>query len=274
MRRSARSERIDYKVLNQTGQRVLQQSNQSLGGQPSTQDVLLFFQDVLPSAQEVQPLTQDVLPSTQEVQPLTQDVLPSTQEVQPFTQDVLPSTQRVISNDIRDLISETEVGDLNQVQLDSLLSKFESLYRTTFRTLHTELQITLAEDEYEKHFYKVYNNTMNSIRDFIKELRIHMKMLRHDAEQRECYRNQAFINSKRFILAEVKTAIKPLQTFFNQAPSNLTYDELIIAQGLSQSNLKKLNFLSNNVKDLLSNPCVSQDDDDEVPGVPQKSIGV
>ena len=171
--------------------------------------------------------------------------------------------QTVIANDVDDIATENDVDDMTLSEVDVLTSKAEKM-RTQFRSIHTELQMMMSEDAYENEFLKSYDKTLSVIKSIIKQLKNRLKYLRHEEETKQKQRLQMSITSQKFLVKEIMTAIKPLQTIFNKQPSNFTYDELIHAESNLQADLHKMDIISKHVRDMLSKDHPYQQDVDEV----------
>ena len=273
-------ERIDYQKLHSTGERVSnfnnstsnesESINEEEGNISTLEDTIALYQTLLEDED-----SQDVKQTTDPVSVQNLSLLVQSLSLQESASSTLVNEQSsmdkqrylnlsieqgVISSDVDDLLLENDIDELTKSEIDTLTSKFETL-RTRFRTIHAELKILLNEDDYEKQYQKLYEKTLISIKDFVIQMKLRLKNIRHDEESKRNQQQLTSMVSQRFLIKEVSNAIVPLQTIFGKNPLNFTYDELINAESNLQTNLQSMNIISKQMRDVLSQDHQSNQDD-------------
>ena len=121
-----------------------------------------------------------------------------------------------IGEDIDDYIDDYPVYELaNSVDdLDHAVDKVERM-RSEFRTVHKEIRIFYGERRYQQDFINGYKSKLDTIREYLSNVRDKRKLLREDQDRLRMDQEFAHAKKLRFLGTEVRRIISHLTNKFD-----------------------------------------------------------
>ena len=219
-------ERIDYKILSETGNKISKEANVSTTDNQTSPRIL-----------EISNLLTNF----------------SMTEEQKFGHmDQVSVDQLTLAADIRDVIDENPSDEIISInEIESVLMKIEQL-RTQYRNTHIQLQLYM-KDDYEKSHHKQYDALLSEIKTYIKELKYKKHSIKHVKISAERYEAHAKQKSLKCLIGETKRLIHELGKEFNKNISSANDDEIKYMKNNLNKQISKVDNISKDLKELIEN---------------------
>ena len=192
-------ERIDYKILSETGDKISKEANLSTTHSQTSPRIL-----------EITNL-------------LTNFSMTEKQKFGHMNQ--ISVDQLTLAADIRDVIDENPSDEIVSInEIESVLMKIEQLH-TQYRNTHIQLQLYMKYD-YEKSDRKQYDALLSEIKTYIKEIKYKKHSItdtKISTERNEIHAKQ---KSLKFLIGETKRSINELGRGFNKNISSASENEI------------------------------------------------
>ena len=221
-----RTERLNYKLLATTGEKVIVEENCEVA-EKEVDDLSILIGNWSMNDTEEMPSTDG----------LNQIVI----------------EESGLSDDIDDFLEENDLHDTFEVvELEKLTLKVEQL-RSAYRIKHKELQAGLGND-YEPRFGKMFAQKINAIKDYIKQVKEMKRKIKANEDVVKQSEADMKVRSLKFLLNEVVMVIENLEETFQSLKEDESDKEIQKRRDELPAHTKLLQKLGGQFKELLENP--------------------
>ena len=235
--------RIDYKKLNETGEKVpVEVENQE------AEEVA-----------EISSLLRSISIS-EDLQNIHQEDNMEKQKI-----DSLKIDESTLAEDVDDFIDENEIDQSSTLEeIDVKINRMEQL-RTSYRRLHNELK-TLLQESYGDQYGSSYECKLQMIKSFIKNANAVKKDKSEMKSKADVKQKSSKLRSDIFLAQEVKTSMTHLKEVFGVDLDEMNDDEITSRKNDLPKEINKVENLSKKVHNLLecSNPVIENQIDEIV----------
>ena len=218
-------ERIDYKILSETSDKISKEANLSVTDNQTSPRIL-----------EISNFLTNFL---------------MTEEQKSGHMDQVSVHQLTLGADIRDVIHENPIDEIISInEIESVLMKMDQLRKN--RKTHIPLQL-YVKDDYEKSHRKQYDALLSEIKAYIKELKCKKHAINDvkiSAERNETHAKQKPL---KFVIGETKRSIDELGKDFNKNISSVNDDEIKYMKNNFNKQISKADNISKKLKELIEN---------------------
>ena len=235
--------RIDYKKLNETGEKVpVEVENQE--------------------AEEVAEISSLLrgISISEDLQNMHQEDNMEKQKI-----DSLKVDESTLAEDVDDFIDENEIDQSSTLEeIDVKINRMEQL-RTSYRRLHNELK-TLLQESYGDQYGSSYECKLQMIKSFIKNANAVKKDKSEMKSKADVKQKSSKLRSDIFLAQEVKTSMTHLKEVFGVDLDEMNDGEITSRKNDLPKEINKVENLSKKVHNLLecSNPVIENQIDEIV----------
>lgn len=233
----SRKPRIDYKILNSTGEKVYKklensevESDESSVKELSTLLTNLTFSDENMAVSNIDDIMK------------------------------LKIEELTIVEDIEDFIDENNITEIrNSIEdIDEAVQKMEQ-FRTKLRCKHKELQAMIG-DEYEKSYTSKFLEQIANIKLYITEAKNAKRSLRNKEHWREKEMQEIKVRKFNFTINDVRSVLHNLETEFSGELAEMSDEEIKRRKENVKSNIKAVDNLSNKINLMLEEAPADNED--------------
>ena len=219
---SSRSKRIDYKKLNETGEKILVEDQKEVA--------------------EISNLLRSISIS-ENLHSIHQEDNMEKQKI-----DLLKIDESTIAEDVDDFIDENEIDQSSTLeQIDAKIDKMEQL-RTSYRRLHNELK-TLLQESYGEQYRNGYEYKLQMMKSYIKNANAVKQM--SEMKSKADGKQKAKFRSDIFLVQEVKTSMAYLEEVFGADLDEMNDEEIASRNNDLPKEISKMESISEKLHNLL-----------------------